>query len=212
MPPYPIDPDRSALLLFDLVNAYVYPAVTAGGSPMDSTGLVQRALEARKMAEACAMNVVYTRDARDPAIVDAAPGLTDTDKFLRPWPEQMTREDVNAGRADPAATEIIAELAPSPQDHVLQKYGWSAFAGTALDLLLRRLRVDTLLIAGVATDIGIAATVYDAHDRGYAVVVLRDACQTPFAAAQAFCMEHLFPRMARVMTVEQAAQLIRPPA
>jgi isochorismate hydrolase len=39
----PIQPNRSALLLFDMVNAFVYPAATASGSPMDSAGLVQSA-------------------------------------------------------------------------------------------------------------------------------------------------------------------------
>jgi hypothetical protein len=40
------------------------------------------------------------------------------------------------------------------------------------------------------------------------VIVLRDACQSPFPGAQDFCMDRLFPRMARVMTVEQAIGLL----
>src|SRR5262249_46565194 len=104
--------------------------------------------------------------------------------------------------------DVIPELAPEPDDFVIGKSRWSAFVGTSLDLVLRGLGVDTVLLAGGSTDVGIIATAYSAPGLGYHLIVLRAACQSQRPGAQDFCMDRLFPRMARVMTVAQACSLL----
>lgn len=74
-------------------------------------------------------------------------------------------------------TEVAFDVAP--EDVVVLKRRTSAFAGTDLDLVLRARGVDSLALTGVATSAMVAATLYDASDRGYALTVLRDGCADP---------------------------------
>jgi nicotinamidase-related amidase len=90
-----------------------------------------------------------------------------------------------------AGTEI--DLPVADEDVVVLKRRASAFAGTDLDLVLRARDVDTLAIAGVATSAMVAATCYDAADRGYQVTVLRDGCADSDPAMHDFFMDTVFP-------------------
>ena len=106
------------------------------------------------------------------------------------------------------AGAIISELAPQPEDWVIGKPRWSSFVGTSLDPVLRGIGVDTILLAGGSTDVGIIATAYSARDLAYHLIVLRDACQSQRPGARTSAWTGLFPRMARVMTVAQACALL----
>ncbi|WP_433566967.1 cysteine hydrolase family protein [Nocardia sp. CA-151230] len=90
-----------------------------------------------------------------------------------------------------SGTEI--DLPVADEDVVVLKRRASAFAGTDLDLVLRAGGVDTVVIAGVATGAMVAATCYDAADRGYRVTVLRDGCADGDQAMHDFFMDTVFP-------------------
>jgi nicotinamidase-related amidase len=98
---------------------------------------------------------------------------------LRANPNPWNRKDRGRTRpADPAAPplQIVAELAPQPEDLVLEKCTPSAFTTTPLDLLLRAKGCDTVLVCGEATSGCVRATVVDACVLGYAVGVVADCC------------------------------------
>lgn len=88
-------------------------------------------------------------------------------------------------------TEV--DLPVQAEDVVVLKRRASAFAGTDLDLVLRAHAVDTVAVAGVATSAMVAATCYDAADRGYQVTVLRDGCADGDPAVHEFFMDKVFP-------------------
>ncbi|RJO74083.1 cysteine hydrolase [Nocardia panacis] len=88
-------------------------------------------------------------------------------------------------------TEIALPVAA--QDVTVLKRRASAFAGTDLDLVLRANGVDTLAIAGVATNGMVVATCLDAADRDYRVTVLRDGCADLDPAVHDFFMDTVFP-------------------
>ena len=88
---------------------------------------------------------------------------------------------------------IEIDLPVAAEDVVVLKRRASAFAGTDLDLVLRAAGVTTLAIAGVATSAMVAATCYDAADRGYQVTVLRDGCADGDQAMHDFFMDAVFP-------------------
>ncbi|ONI81431.1 isochorismatase [Actinosynnema sp. ALI-1.44] len=90
-----------------------------------------------------------------------------------------------------AGTEI--DLPVADEDVVVLKRRASAFAGTDLDLVLRARGIGSLAIAGVATSAMVAATCYDASDRGYHVTVLRDGCADSDPAIHDFFMDAVFP-------------------
>lgn len=88
---------------------------------------------------------------------------------------------------------IELELPARPEDVVVRKRRTSAFAGTDLDLVLRARGVDTVVLAGVATSAMVAATAYDAADRGYRVTVLADCCADEDPAVHEFFVAKVFP-------------------
>ena len=85
------------------------------------------------------------------------------------------------------------DLPVADEDVVVLKRRASAFAGTDLDVVLRARGVDAVAVAGVATSAMVAATCYDAADRGYAVSVLRDGCADGDQAMHDFFMDTVFP-------------------
>ena len=72
-----------------------------------------------------------------------------------------------------------------PQDYVLVKPRFSAFFHTSLDLILRRLGVQTVLLAGTTTPNCIRTTCYDAISLDYDAVVLSDCTSSVTDAVQA---------------------------
>ena len=81
------------------------------------------------------------------------------------------------------AHAIVPELAPVETEAVFDKITMSAFEGTPLDIALRDCGVNSFLIVGVATEIGIEPTVRQGADLGYIPIVVEDACGAGHAAA-----------------------------
>ncbi len=71
-------------------------------------------------------------------------------------------------------TEVIADLAPRADDIYVTKRRYSGFFNTDLDLTLKDLEVDTVIVMGVVTNICVRSTVHDAFFLGYRVVVPED--------------------------------------
>jgi biuret amidohydrolase len=72
--------------------------------------------------------------------------------------------------------EIVPALQPQDGDLVSVRHsGLSAFAGTELDTTLRALGVTTLVLSGAGLALGLLATAFEAVNRGYSVVVPREA-------------------------------------
>ncbi|WP_206794740.1 cysteine hydrolase family protein [Amycolatopsis sp. MtRt-6] len=88
---------------------------------------------------------------------------------------------------------IEPALPVEPADVVVRKRRASAFAGTDLDLVLRARGVTAVTLTGVATSAMVAATAYDAADRGYGVSVLADGCADEDPGVHEFFVERVFP-------------------
>jgi nicotinamidase-related amidase len=131
--------------------------------------------------------------------------LRDTDNRLRPVSADSHRPEIVAGTR---AARIVSELAPQPSDFLVPKHRWSAFHGTYLDLALRARQVDTLLLCGGSTDVGIASTAFAARDLDYNLVIISDACTSPEQDNHAQLMNRIFPRMARVRTTAEVLQML----
>ena len=73
------------------------------------------------------------------------------------------------------AYEIHPRVAPRPGELVLDKNTSSAFHSTAVDLYLRNMQIQTVVLTGVASDQCVLATAIDAADRGFHVIIASDA-------------------------------------
>jgi nicotinamidase-related amidase len=92
----------------------------------------------------------------------------------------------------------LADGLAEASDLKVTKRQWGAFYGTDLDLQLRRRGVTTVVIGGIATNMGVESTARTAHEHGYAVVLAEDAATTFSAEMHAFAFEHIFPHLGRV--------------
>jgi len=87
--------------------------------------------------------------------------------------------------------EIVGELKPRKGDFRVYKRKYSAFQGTDLDQLLRELKVDTVILTGVVTDICIQHTAADAFFRGYRIIVPKDCVGAVDASTQEAAIKFL---------------------
>jgi len=105
---------------------------------------------------------------------------------------------------------IVSELTPLESEGVFDKIGMSAFEGTPLDTALRDCGIRTILIAGVAIEIGIEPTVRHAADLGYLPILIEDACGAGHAEAGERAMASMrFMGDALFTTIAETTALLR---
>jgi len=144
---------RAAVLVLDMLNDHLTP-----GSSLEVPRAreIVPAVSARlAAARATGVPVVYVVDRHDP-----------DDPDLDAW----TTHNVKGSKG----AEVWPALAPEAGDTVVTKPTYSAFVRSSLDAVLDALAVDTLVLTGCLTEIGIAATAMDALQRGYAVEIPPD--------------------------------------
>ena len=106
--------------------------------------------------------------------------------------------------------DVLADLEPRADDYYVVKYRWNAFFQTYLDLALRTRSIDTVIISGGSTDVGVTSTLYSGRDLDYNLIVASDACGTSHdQRAHDMLMELVFPRMARVRTTDQVIEMVQ---
>jgi nicotinamidase-related amidase len=100
--------------------------------------------------------------------------------------------------------EVLAELGPEPEDVVLTRtHGLDPMAGTDLDPVLRNLGVRTVVVTGVSVNVAVTNLVMDAVNRGYDVVLPRDAvCGIPQDYADAV-IDNTLSLLATITTTDE---------
>jgi len=101
------------------------------------------------------------------------------------------------------------ELPAQPGDIHILKRQWGAFHGTELDLQLRRRGIRTIVLAGIATSIGVESTARNAWELGYDIVFAEDATSGPDAGTHANSFEKIFPRIGRVRRTADVLAALR---
>lgn len=84
------------------------------------------------------------------------------------------QEDIHCLEGDAGTEVAIDEMGFRQNDYLIQKRRYSAFFGTDLEILLKGLRVDTLLLCGGLTDVCVHYTFVDAHQHDYFCRVIED--------------------------------------
>lgn len=95
--------------------------------------------------------------------------------------------------------QIVPELTPSSQDFVIKRSsGLIGFIGTSLDAMLRRMNVETIVIAGVSTDVAMTGCAMVATDLGYRVVIVEDCTAASDPATHEVIVRDQLAMIARV--------------
>ena len=95
-------------------------------------------------------------------------------------------------------SDLVDGLA-APTDIRVTKHQWGAFYGTDLDVQLRRRGIQTIVLGGVATNIGVESTARQAWERNYALVIAEDATTSLSAEMHAFSMTSILPMISRIV-------------
>lgn len=101
------------------------------------------------------------------------------------------------------ATDFHELIDVQEKDPVVIKHRVGAFYSTRLEAILNANNVDSLLLAGVATDLVVATTARNAHDRGYKVIVVADCC----AAATAEDHETALNLLQKVAIIKNVSEV-----
>ena len=109
----------------------------------------------------------------------------------------------------PGASELAPEVQRRVQagDVLIAKRQWGAFHGTALDQILRRRSIRTLVFAGIATNFGVESSARAAMDLGYGLIFAEDAMSSVSEEMHRFSVVTLFPRIGRVRSTHDILAL-----
>jgi len=100
-------------------------------------------------------------------------------------------------------TQIHPAVAPQPGEMVLTKKRVSAFSGSDLDVVLRSLGIESLVLTGIATSGVVLSTLREAADLDFILTVLSDGCLDLDAEVHRILMEKVFPRQASVVSATE---------
>jgi nicotinamidase-related amidase len=201
------DVKKTALLFFDILNGYYHSGDAAAQARMKPW--VDNAVRLMQAGRTAGLPIFFAKGNHRADSATSALLLTDTNNSLKPWPNgEVTRGKMPVIGGE-KSSGVIPELDPRPNDYYIPKYRWSAFHQTYLDLALRSRGIDTIIVSGGSTDVGVTSTVYSGRDLDYNMIVVRDACGTSHdQRAHDLLMELIFPRMSRVRTTDQVLEMI----
>lgn len=160
----PIDVDRTALLVIDMQNDFVEE-----GAPLEFPEgrrvipVIQKLLDA---ARSCGMAVIHA------AHVHRAGGA-DMGVHRDLYPPVAAGQALVDGER---GAEIHRELAPLPGEPVIKKHRYNAFYATDLEIILRGLGVEAVVLTGMTTECCVLGTARGALERGFRSLVVSDAC------------------------------------
>jgi ureidoacrylate peracid hydrolase len=86
--------------------------------------------------------------------------------------------------------EVVEAVAPREGDRFVVKPRYSAFDHTPLELVLRDLGIERILLAGTATEMCVVQTAIDAKEEGFKVTILADACATTDERLERLALEY----------------------
>jgi nicotinamidase-related amidase len=102
--------------------------------------------------------------------------------------------------------KIHPELAPIPGELTVVKRRVSAFTGSDLEVVLRSLGIQHMVLTGIATSGVVLSTVREAADKDYRITVLSDGCADADEEIHRVLTTKVFPRQTEVLTVDQWSQ------
>lgn len=177
--PIELGRDTSAVIVNDMQNAFVSPGGyldTAGFDIAGAEAVVAAVYTALEVARAAGLAVFYFRNGFDPELHAVDRGS--------PWWVKSHAMRLMRERPELAGTllirgtwdhEIVDALAPKPGDIVVDKTRPSCFAGTNLDMLLNARGIRSIVVVGIASNVGVEWTMRDGLSREFHCVLLEDA-------------------------------------
>ncbi|URZ18695.1 hydrolase [Clostridium felsineum] len=97
----------------------------------------------------------------------------------------------------------VPEIMNNKKVHTITKRQWGAFFGTDLDLQLRRRDIETIVLCGISTGIGVDTTAREAFQLGYNQIFVYDAMTARSKEEHNYVCKHIFPRIGKIRSCEE---------
>jgi len=119
------------------------------------------------------------------------------------FPRPIT--DIERPRITPTPewSEFVTEMTPQAGDVVVTKHQPGAFFGTDLEIQLRRRGIQTIVLCGISTNVGVEATARVGYEHGYNLVFASDAMAARDAELHTTSVTKFFPTIGRVRTTDE---------
>jgi nicotinamidase-related amidase len=170
--------DRSALLVMDVQSGVIDRAP-------DPAAYLARVTEVVRAARVHAVSVIHV-------VVGFRPGMPEVSGRNQTFSIAKQQRPAFLSEPRPAVT-------PEGSDLVVTKRRVSAFTGSDLEVVLRALEIDHLVLSGIATSGVVLSTLREAADKDYRCTVLADLCVDMDAEVHDVLIRKVFPRQARVL-------------
>ena len=154
---------RAALIVID-IQASTFKDTSQDRAIPNMPGFRDRMAQSRQLvdrAHTVGMPVIFVQEIHRPDGID----------FGR---ELDGAETVHCLADNPFTELAYAEMDIRPTDYIIQKRRYSAFFGTDLEILLKGLKVETLILCGALTDVCVHYTFVDGHQHDYHCRVVKD--------------------------------------
>jgi nicotinamidase-related amidase len=185
----------SALLIMD---------VQQGVAESVGRSLLDRVAEALAAARGAGLPAIFVR-------VAFRPGFPEINPANRTFSTLAGTAGDRFAENSPS-TQIHPAVAPRPGEPIVVKKRVSAFTGSDLEVLLRSMNADHLVLTGIATSGVVLSTLREAADRDYRLTVLADACADRDDEVHRVLTEKVFPRQAAVSTTAEWIRSLGSPA
>ena len=200
--PLRLDAKRSALIIQDLQNDVIIEGGAFADSGAPEHAKSQKVVEnVKRLAAAC-------REAGTPVIhvhyivEQGAPGLRQNAPLFQGVKEANALVRGSWGAAPAEGLE------PQEGDHVVEKMRMNGFYETRLDILLRGLGAETIVITGAWTNMSIEHTARHGADAGYEVVVVSDGTSTTGDEWQHAALDYAMTNVGRVAATDEVVQAL----
>ncbi len=177
-----LDPRTTALVLIDLQNGIVSRDL----APHTSGRVVEHSIQLADTLRAAGATIVFVH----------------VDLNGIPYPPADNPRAQPPAPLPSSASELLPTLGVQPSDHIVLKHQPGAFWNTDLHDYLQGKGVQTIVLAGIATNIGVESTARAAFDRRYALIFAEDAMSSITASMHTFATETFFPTIGRVRTTK----------
>ena len=161
-----IHPQRTALLVYDM-QVGIVPQIK------DGPNILTKVLTLLQAARRARIRTIFTRHMSLPPELMGAFQY----RMAMAWQRKQDPAEVSSPfLRDSSAFQLVPELRPLPSEAIFDKLTMSAFEGTPLQFTLRDCGIRSLILAGIALEIGIEPTCRHAADLGIIPILVRDAC------------------------------------
>ncbi len=187
---FTLDAAKTALVVIDLQEGILPFA----GGPHGADDVVNRAARLAEKCRAAGAPVIMVRVGWSADFAEALKQPVDAQAAAHALPDNWWTYPASLGKRD--------------TDIEVTKRQWGAFYGTDLELQLRRRGIDTIILCGISTNIGVESTARNAWELGFNLVIVEDACSAASADQHQGSMTHIFPRIGRVRSTDEVLRAL----